>query len=114
MLNVREKLIDLLEEYIEVVVDLTGEPTIEVNYGECAAELIANGMTVQRWIPVTERLPEKNTDVLVYNGDYIFVSEYYTKQFGSIEVDMWRKPQCSDDPTHWMSIPTPPKDGDGE
>ena len=42
-----EKLIELLEEYIEVVVDLTGEPTIEVNYGECAAELIANGVTVR-------------------------------------------------------------------
>lgn len=33
-----------------------------------ADDLIANGVTVQEWIPVTERLPEEWVDVLVWSS----------------------------------------------
>lgn len=44
--------------------------TIDDGYSRSAAEyladhLIANGVTVQRWIPVSERLPESGVHVLV-------------------------------------------------
>lgn len=103
----REKLIELLEEYIEVVVDLTGEPTIEVNYGECAAELIANGVTVQRWIPVTERLPTW-VDGNKYGGILAVRRGHELSDFYHCN-DVKENP---DEFTHWMPLPTPPKDGE--
>lgn len=52
----REKLVELLE------VDLSGsdgyEPELIADY------LIDNGVTIQKWIPVTERLPGKGELVL--------------------------------------------------
>lgn len=61
------------------------------------------------WIPVTERLPEKNVEVLVYNGKYFEVAEYYTHHIGSISFDKWSVPQYWGIPTHWMPLPEPPK-----
>lgn len=58
----REKLIDLLMDMP------SGHSTYEeeVRYMEELADyLIANGVTAQQWIPVTERLPEPETEVLV-------------------------------------------------
>ena len=52
------------------------------------------------WIPVTERLPEKNTWVLAYckyNGhvvDYLDINGLWS--YGNV--------------THWMPLPEPPKE----
>ena len=40
--------------------------------------LLANGVTIQRWIPVTERLPEVNTDVIVAEVPFADVTEVVT------------------------------------
>ena len=74
-------------------------PTIE-------AALVVHG----RWIPVTERIPEKNVDVLVFNGHGFFVAQFFTWHIGSIGLDMWSMPQYCADPTHWMPLPEPPKE----
>ena len=57
----REKLIELLESVPQPEL-LYGQPLI----GVCrvADHLIANGVTVQKWIPVSDRLPEKDELVL--------------------------------------------------
>ena len=55
-MDVREKLIDLLTGY-----SIDTHPDVEY----VADHLIRNGVTVQEWIPVTERLPESQNPVLV-------------------------------------------------
>lgn len=99
MLNDREKLIELLKKNL----------FDDYDFEDLAEELIANGVTVQRWVPVTERLPEPLEYVLVYvsNRDYVEIA-YMTiyKEWVGVEI----KSQV----THWMQLPTPPKDGDSE
>lgn len=60
MPDVREKLVELRGVLGKSVCwgydDITDVEYI--NYEETAKNLIANGVIIQRWIPVTERLPE--------------------------------------------------------
>ena len=120
----REKLIELLNGVLTTE-DVTSSK-------EVADHLIANGVTVQKWIPVTERLPEER--------DSIFKKMYGTKQWlpgmfctvsdnvlalieredgtrcvrymhtngGEWNLDAmpWAKKV-----THWMPLPQPPKEG---
>ena len=74
-----------------------------------------------RWIPVTERLPEKNGNYIVTACDegcsygegiwystVVVVAEYYNGAWtwyeGSTEYDL------QGIVTHWMQLPTPPKE----
>ena len=56
-MNVREKLVELIAETIELY------PS---EREELADGLIVNGVTVQEWISVKDKLPPYNRDVLVY------------------------------------------------
>lgn len=66
---------------------------------------------VPRWIPVEERLPEGDEDVLVYIHNYqdeTFVDVGYYKSSS-------KKWACyasteRDDITHWMPLPEPPEE----
>lgn len=55
----KEKLIELLKDDDCPLLWMQGD------VGNLADYLITNGVTVQRWIPVTERLPENEVDVLI-------------------------------------------------
>ena len=107
----REKLIELAKPV------LTSLPfpwcTVWRDVAEKIADVyIANGVTVQQWIPVSERLPELDVDVLVFNGDYIFVSQYYRSHWGSWDKVghlVWVKDSYAKNPTHWMPLPPAPK-----
>ena len=116
-MDVREKLIDILRKPIfphELV-----DPTEAV-----ADYLLDNGVTVQEWIPVTDRLPERDKEVLlIVHGweDRL----YYTGCLHSQEAERsWLtgiESKASDwkiwgfsylrEPivTHWMPLPNPPK-----
>lgn len=60
--EIRNKLIELQTEAIrKFMATATNTPLV----GFITDHLIANGVTVQRWIPVEERLPENEVDVLV-------------------------------------------------
>ena len=70
--DVREKLVELLDIIIQ-----PGQKTL----GDIADHLIANGVTVQEWISVDERLPENFISVLGYMtdaGEFPPVRECYT------------------------------------
>ena len=85
-----------------------------------AAEALADdGVTVQKWIPVTERLPEFDLKVLVYGGDRP-VMDYgrlkkspcvYTGRIGGLDEGWftWDESAYIENVTHWMPLPEPPK-----
>ena len=81
-----------------------------VSNEDVADHLIANGVTVKQWIPVTERLPEKEGSYLVCSKTgKVYTSHYYTEKKcsgGYIRKPAWSHPNI----THWMPLPEPPKE----
>lgn len=60
-------------------------------------------ITAPRWIPVTERLPEKGKNVVVVIGNNVISDQYNGSQWDSEWYETGK-------PTHWMEIPPlPPK-----
>ena len=78
-----------------------------------ADHLINNGVTVQDWVSVDDRLPEYSNDgfadaVLVTDGfvqhmAYFVGGEWRFAESGEIKEPMWYRI------THWMPLPQPPK-----
>jgi hypothetical protein len=77
----------------------------------------------QRWIPVTERLPEKITNKVIVRcqNDYIGFGHYEDykgkRTWYNLESDRpftdWDLEDCeSYAVTHWMPLPEPPKEVD--
>ena len=58
-----------------------------------ADRLIANGVTMQKWIPVTERLPEIETEVLILarhvNRNVITTGMYEDGRMNTEDSDWW-------------------------
>jgi hypothetical protein len=97
--HVREKLIELLRD-----VQYLGGLEEKI-----ADHLIANGVTIQKWIPVSERLPKPITDVLSYRGHRNLMQEDCVDKKGK-----WYSEYKYDgaNVTHWMPLPEPPKEGE--
>ena len=105
MPNTREKLIELL-------VNSPGLDTLygkEEEFAENADWLIANGVTVQEWIPVTERLPEKEGFYLVVTKNGTVYSELYFLCGDPPEPSFGWDGVSKGKYTHWMPLPQPPK-----
>lgn len=95
----------------DILMDLLpNENPWEGNIKGLVERLIDNGVTVQKWISVKEKLPPFHKQVLVISGGKIYVAEelltwedghaaIYIRDFGK-----WRKF------THWMPLPEPPKE----
>ena len=71
---------------------------------------IAELEAAQRWIPVSERLPECDKDVLVFWGkalDGSTIDWFGTAWRNSCDSGNW----CTDPitPTHWMLLPSAPE-----
>lgn len=67
--------------------------------------MIANGVTVQTWIPATERLPEDGETVLVYGSRGGVYTAYHGRAWHKLNSKIH---YCN--PTHWMPLPKPPKE----
>ena len=67
------------------------------------------------WIDVNDRLPENNSDVLVYDSDYntVYSANYNSKYFN--QTGFWLNEAGGEYQyefeyvTHWMPLPEPPK-----
>ena len=111
-MDVREKLVKLLDIIIQ-----PGQRTL----GDIADYLISNGVTVQEWISVDDRLPEEDDNYIVTACDegcsagegiwystVVVVAEYYKGSW--TWYDGGREYSLEGIVTHWMPLPHPPKE----
>lgn len=109
MPDVREKLVELRGVLGKSVCwgydDITDIDYID--YEGTARNLLANGVTIQRWIPVTERLPDNLQTVLCYtNFDEVRMWQWNErwKSWIRLVADYGKNVV-----THWMPLPDAPK-----
>lgn len=75
--------------------------------------LLANGVTVQKWIPVSERLPKRGEFVLFAYAKENRNPTMYAKNtmaVGRYDQKMFLVEGCAVKVTHWMPLPEPPKE----
>ena len=83
---------------------------------ECNRFIDANGVTVQEWISVDDRLPENDVMVIGYTpcDGFMFVGYYheepkYDWKVWRIVTAMRSTKVMTKKVTHWMPLPQPPK-----
>ena len=122
-MNDREKLMNLTREATAKVAHHCANTSCEKcdkESGKCQCRtmemftdhLIANGVTVQKWIPVSERFPPKGVFVLFQyakNSRKPTMFAKNTMAVGRYENKMFIVDGCAVLVTHWMPIPQPPK-----
>ena len=103
-MDVREKLVKqaISHFWYGVSHDIFSEPV--KTYAKLAIEALEkeNGVTVQEWISVNDRLPEQGEEAICIAADGDMMIGKYT-EWG------WMFPCYFEDLTHWMPIPQPPK-----
>ena len=125
-MDVREKLVELLDNFHRDLSPFAGNEKLFVvdDNVEQAEYLIEHGVTVQEWIPVTERLPERDKEVLlIVHGweDRLYYTGCLHRQEAERSWLTGIESKASDwkiwgfsylrEPivTHWMPLPQPPK-----
>ena len=125
-MDVREKLVELLDNFQRNLSPFAGNEKLFVvdDNVEQAEYLIEHGVTVQEWIPVTERLPERDKEVLlIVHGweDRLYYTGCLHRQEAERSWLTGIESKASDwkiwgfsylrEPivTHWMPLPNPPK-----
>ena len=101
-MDAREKLVELLKSVLPNFrnnMAYWGEKPI-YEFADC---LLANGVTVQEWISVKDRLPEQGEEAICIDADGDMMIGKYT-EWG------WMFPCYFEELTHWMPIPEPPKE----
>ena len=106
-MEVREKLVELLKTSACPSTFICDPTCKYYGFENCFPErfadyLIANGVTVQEWISVNDRLPEQGEEAICIAADGDMMIGKYT-EWG------WMFPCYFEDLTHWMPIPDPPK-----
>ena len=101
LIDVREKLVELLDRFVD---------DDWYSSEEIAENLIANGVTVQEWISVKDRLPEVGGYVVCIAKRNPF--SRFIPMVARIEKNGWVNPmteQYISVVTHWTPMPNPPK-----
>lgn len=108
-MDVREKLVELIKDGIRKGLRASGDDRLDYSFEDVADYLISNGVTVQEWIPVDERLPEEKVDCIVhYKHAYCNNDGYWAIGFCFYDGEKFRI-DLAYKVTHWMPIPQPPK-----
>ena len=106
-MDVRKKLIEILEDSFEKQYENLYFRTAQ----HTAEDLIANGVTVQEWISVKDRLPEDGGYVVCIAKRNPF--SRFMPMVARIEKNGWVNPmteQYISEVTHWMPLPPAPED----
>ena len=99
-MDVREKLVELLDIIIQ-----PGQKTL----GDIADYLISNGVTVQEWVSINDRLPEEKVNCIVhYQHAYCDNDDYWAIGFCFYDGEKFQVNPAYK-VTHWMPVPQPPK-----
>lgn len=111
MMTDREKLVELLD-YIRYSQELSYYDLYDLSdAAEPIADfLMSKGVTVQRWVPVTEKLPDNGEWVLTYYGNSYGCIMAVMEWTGEIWRDANRQAEMDGFITHWMPLPEPPKE----
>ena len=124
-MDVREKLVELIKDGIRKGLRTSGDDRLDYSFEDVADYLISNGVTVQKWISVDDKLPEipegyaetpepvlymmKNTKTIYagYYGEGGVWKDKYFRQYADS-----RNGVDADDVLCWMyqhDLPQPPK-----
>lgn len=97
------------EKLIELLMDMPfGNSTYEAEerHMEATADyLIANGVTIQQWIPVAERLPEEMDKVLAIAEGVRITAVLKSGTW----LSSWNHDVVEAKVTHWMPLPEAPR-----
>ena len=110
-MSVREKLIELLCNLPapEFVIGTRRAGKKLITAGFIADHLISNGVTVQEWISVDDRLPEEKVNCIVhYKHAYCDNDDYWAIGICFYDGEKFQM-DWSYKVTHWMPLPKPPK-----
>ena len=112
-MDVREKLVELLDRF--VYDEWYGN-------GDIAEKLISNGVTVQEWISVDDRLPDETgrylavkkriaPDELGGNRTDIVILRFFVDDGFRMPTHIpdWINEEINEEVTHWMPLPELPK-----
>ena len=116
-MDVREKLVELLTEFYGSDPMYYG-----VDASAIAQHLIDNGVTVQEWISVDDRLPDETGRYLAVKKriapdelggnrtDIVILRFFVDKGFRMpTHIPEWINKEINEEVTHWMPLPQPPK-----
>ena len=113
-MDVKEKLVELIVWIEDQMTRAYPYTTDRFRIETTVDHLISNGVTVQEWIPVTERLPEEGDYVLCVLKGFNYGGKTQVCKF--VPADKFKdKPYFEHfrngfpSVTHWMPLPQPPK-----
>ena len=102
---------DVREKLVELIIDAKRTDPETGSFTEYLADhLISNGVTVQEWISVDDRLPEVGGYVVCIAKRNPF--SRFMPMVARIEKNGWTNPtteQYISEVTHWMPLLEPPK-----
>lgn len=121
-MDVREKLVELVKNALAAYGSKTNEVLEPFEF--IADFMMANGVTVQEWTSVNDRLPDET-------GRYLAVKKRIAPdELGGSRTDIvilrffvddgfrmpthipdWINEEINEEVTHWMPLPQPPKGG---
>ena len=109
-MDVREKLVELLDRF--VYDEWYGN-------GDIAEKLMSNGVTVQKWISVDDRLPDETgrylavkkrigPDELGGNRTDIVILRFFVDDGFRMPIHIpdWINEKINEEVTHWMPLPS--------
>ena len=125
-MDVREKLVELLNEMQDSGIVETpagfGFTKQYIENDKVASHLLDNGVTVQEWISVNDRLPDETgqywavkkriaPDELGGSRTYIVILRFFVDDGFRMPTHIpdWINEEINEEVTHWMPLPQPPK-----